>query len=60
MNSLLGVVELPLAILMWFAVVFVGSVSVLTLIIFVSDSISKYKQHKQQLRWDQMTRGVRR
>lgn len=52
-------IELPLAILLWFAVLFVLLAALLGVVAVLADGISKYKRHKAQLLWDHERRKGR-
>lgn len=60
MTNLLGAAELPLALVLWMVAGAMVLIVVLTLIAFVGGAISQYNKHKQQLKWDQMVKGIRR
>lgn len=53
-------IELPLAIILWFIVLFLTLTTILTIAVLVSGEISKYQQHKQQLKWDEVMKGIRK
>lgn len=60
MTSLLGVAELPLAILLWSLVAAVGVTFLLAVVAVVGGGIEEYRKHKDQMKWDDMVRGIRR
>jgi membrane protein DedA with SNARE-associated domain len=60
MMSSLGVAELPLAILAWMLASLIGASLLFLLVVAVLAAISEYAEHKQKIKWDKITRGVRR
>jgi hypothetical protein len=60
MTNFLGTVELPLTILLWFGVGAVMFMVVLFALAALYGGISTWADHKKQLRWDEMMKGVRK
>lgn len=53
-------IELPLAILLWIAVFIATFTSILIVSVALHNGISKYIEHKQQLKWDEIMKGMRK
>lgn len=60
MTNFLGSAELPLTILLWFGVGAVVFMAILFAIAAVLSGISTWADHKKQLKWDEMVKGIRK
>lgn len=60
MTSLIGVAELPLAIILWILAGLLTLGVGFALIVVALGAVSEYQQQKQKLRWDKMMEAIKK